>query len=172
MTVPRIALASLGALAIVAASSAPAHAAIIGWAGPDSGNQETSVEGNWAGGQLPAGGDVWSFAQGPRANNSLLADTSVGGLVLASPEFLLIGSRIVLGADGVTATHSATLNLDITLTGPQTWTVAEGATLSVAGTALVQTGELTLSPTERSPSPRAASTATAAPARYVRRAAP
>lgn len=148
MTLPRMALASAGALALVAVTATPAHAATFVWDGPPTGaNQETSVAENWAADVLPSPGDIWVFSAGTRANNSLPTDTLVGALQLDSPGFFLTGTRIQLDTAGVTATANAELNIDITLSGSQTWAVADGATLSVSGTVLVPSGELTLSPT-------------------------
>lgn len=148
MTLPRTALAAAGALALVAASAAPAHAATVEWAGPPTGsNQETDVAANWTGNEIPAAGDVWRLGAGTRANNALSVDAQVGGLLFESAGFFFTGNRILLQSGGVAATADAELNIDITLSGSQTWTVADGATVRVSGTVLVPSGELTLAPT-------------------------
>jgi hypothetical protein len=142
----RLSLAiTIGAVAVLAtAGPAFAAGATQTWTAGGGGNQEWSTAANWGGTAIGAD-DLLTFSAGTHAHNDLgPSPFGVAGMTFSAAGFLVDGDKILLGAGGITATQSATTNLDVDIAVDQTWSAAGGSTLVNQGTVNVLSGTLTI----------------------------
>ena len=141
----------LHALAISLATSVliptAAHAATIGKA---NNTENLNLSASWTGGAVPGTADIAQWTSTVTAANPTVlgADLSLAGIKIVSPGGLVTinsGNTLTIGTSGIdlsTATQDLTLNSGLNLRGgKQSWQVAAGRTLNVAG-AFTSTGAM------------------------------
>ena len=128
------------ALGLLALSARTAQAAAVTWTGSLDSTWDNT--GNWSTGAMPLAGDVAVFngAEGNLGGISLDgANRSVAGLQELSPSgdvTIAPGNTLNLGTSGIdmsASTHNFSINCNVSLTGPQSWNVNTGTTLTVGG---------------------------------------
>jgi autotransporter-associated beta strand protein len=104
---------------------------------------------SWQGGAPPStnGIALWDSALSGANSTALGADTAWGGLTVlepAGPVTISGANTLTLGASGINlgrASQNLTLNLNVSLAGPQSWNAAGGRSITVSG-AVSGTGTL------------------------------
>ena len=137
-------------LGLLAVSALTAQAAVVAWTGGDGSNWDDTA--NWSTGAMPQSGDVAAFNSLSTNNLSTItlngADRSVLGLQEATPggDVMIGGSNTLnIGTSGIdmsSSTNNLTLNCNVAIGSPQSWTVNAGTTLTVGG-AISSTNGLT-----------------------------
>ncbi len=166
LTLPRIVLLALLAVAAMLASAGPAAAAspttcTVTWTGPQSGGSWSNAS-NWSGGNVPTSGDTVCVGQGPGAGNGAVATPTitldvaptVAGLELDGATLMPAGSQTITvsseldlqnaAGQGVAGTPDV-LGSGLTLDANGATNVDPGLDVCLAsGDQLVNTGTLTL----------------------------
>jgi autotransporter-associated beta strand protein len=102
-------------------------------------NNLWSVSSNWVGGAPTEVGAAVVFGQpgaGNRATQNDLASAQLASITFSDPAYTLSGNAITLGTGGLSDSAAGTnaVNFPVTLTAPETWTIAAAAHLDIAGT--------------------------------------
>ena len=128
-------------LGLVAVSALTVQAATVVWTGGTDSTWDNTA--NWSTGAMPQNTDVAAFTSLSTANLSTITldggDRSVLGLQETTPGGdVTIGGNNILnigtsGIDMTSSTNNLTLNCNVALGGPQSWTVNNGETLTVGG---------------------------------------
>lgn len=126
------------------------HAAILQWNGGAAGSRNWNAVNHWdapMGPAIPQAGDALTFPVLPDADakvclNDLVADLAFASLAIQDGGYVISGTAFAL-TDGLSANGgNSEIQCSLSLAGPQTWTVASGASLFVSGGVFGAAGSL------------------------------